>query len=197
MLTNFLMHVHFPRTGGTSLQEMAGKIPGIVRYGDTKHRRYDEYVVMCKEMGMAVPPSFTFARNPWKWYVSQWLYQNPGSRTAEDFLEWMTEVAKCPEDSLDRWTLTNCAPATYAWNYLGCDKVDYIGRFEDYENEVARILLTILPEGLVDREWILAKLRHRRRSPPWRVEECYSVNVKNEVARWDAGLIERFGYVFE
>lgn len=204
MLTQYLIHLHLPRTGGSTLRAFLGDIPGSHIVSGVAHAPYDFFVRQCEIVCYPVPPAFIFIRNPWDWYVSQWSWvASMGVRGYKGvpFRDWMEVV----EGGMEQEAF-DFSPVSYAWEHVQGDKADYVGRFEDFEDEVVRILLSlsIVPK-LIDEDWIRGKLkavgrRRQERTPdgnfhgPYR--EYYDDEMRSWVTEWDDELIERFGYEF-
>ena len=99
----------------------------------------------------------------------------------------------------------NAGGLTVAREYLQADKVDYTGRFEHYEDEIVRILQSIIPnlitEDQIRVEIARAGLKNYTRDPdgghrrPF--QTYYDTRMRNAVAEMEADLIERFGYSFD
>lgn len=194
MLTDLFIHIHLPRTGGSTLRTFIGEIPGVSVIDDRAHLSYSEMAQQCQH----IPPAFVFIRNPWDWYVSQWCWVCQVNKQGfhGDFREFMKIVK---ENSIDNW---NFKPLSYAWEYLGATNAQYIGRFENLHDETVRILLSIIP-SLITEEQIRSGIAKagkvkqgldadgKPHAPYW---EYYDGETRYWVARWDAKLIKRFGY---
>lgn len=199
MLCKSVMHVHVPRTGGSTIRAFLPSIGGGIVVSDP-HLPYSNMAARCKEP----PPSFALIRNPWSWYVSQWCWiQHIGQGGFKgspfvDFMQYVMEnTASEPVDLLNFTSLTN------AWKYLEADKVDYIGHFENFRGELGRILMAILPNLAEDTFLnLLAKAGRRRQAPrpDGKAHGDYRQYYNGEIREWvekaDADLLRRFGYDF-
>lgn len=206
MLANKFIFLHFPRTGGSTLRRVLPQLPGGHREISWAHAPYDFYAGLCALLNLPIPPAFTFVRNPWAWYVSQWLWQMQARPDCPQvFGEWMEHVKINAEKGLSAQVpeaAVNACPMSFAWEYMQCDKADYVGCYEDYENEVVRILLSILNgdlEALIRAKIASAGRVKRTKWPPGYVtyQDFYTSETKQWVAEWDRVLIGRFSYSFK
>jgi len=146
------------------------------------------------------PPAVVFIRNPWDWYVSQWLrnLQISYEGFADSFVQHMTIIR---ENRVPNW---NFKTLTFAWEWLQADNARYIGRFESVEDDMIRSILAVASDLVTSRELhtIIEKLGKSRlapgpkgqdRKPYW---EYYDERLISWVAEWDKNLIARFGYQY-
>lgn len=195
MLTDRFIHVHIPRTGGTTLRwSIFPAIKGLEILDDAEHLSYSMMVRRCQDLGYPIPPAFAVVRNPWDWYVSQWRWlQQIGEPIGlgNGFSEYMRIVAS---HSKPNW---NFRSLSCAWEYLGVDRTQYIGRFESLHRDIPLILHEIMPD-LIDQEVIrttLSKVK-KRQTEHEHYSEYYDDEMRDWVAGWDTELIRRFRYEF-
>jgi hypothetical protein len=104
------------------------------------------------------------------------------------------------------WSLPdiNTAGITAAWEYLECERAAYIGKLEDYDNQMPFILGRLMPD-LISESRVRASIQRTGRipaiSPPDGIpvrpyQEFYTPAQRDMVADLEAGIIERFGYSF-
>ena len=204
MLTERFIYLHLPRTGGTTLRTLFRDIPDNHIYSGIAHVPHQRFVEICRREKIAVPPAFIFVRNPWAWYVSFWDWAtSEGDKGRGDmtFSQYMTRTrfSVLQKTTGHKGYLLYSAMDDY-WEYLQGDRTQLVGRFEDYENEVVRILVT-LANDKVNEAWIRATLARVGRRRPSRktagpYQEYYTKETRQWVARWATNIIERFGYEF-
>lgn len=196
MLTSRFAHVHFPRTGGSTLEAFLGDIPGAEAIDSTPHMPYGDMCLLCISRGHAIPPAFVFIRHPCAWYVSHWCW----ATHTDDYRIGGASFAEFMETI--RLGSVIFRPYTSMWWRQGGDHCQYIGRFENYQVEVVRILRAIIPDLLTEsaiRARIQAAGYARRVARPdgqfagdWR--QYYNSDWLAQVVKWDGGLMKRFGY---
>ena len=78
MITNYFIQIHIPRTGGQMIRGLIyGKNKSIKIYDKSSHLSLDKSIEIYKKLSGStiIPPSFTFVRNPWDWYVSRFFFR--------------------------------------------------------------------------------------------------------------------------
>jgi len=199
MMTERLIHIHVPRTGGTTLRHLIQSVPNINVVADPAHWPYRK-MVQSFPVGVEIPPAIAFIRNPWDWYASLWRWNRNiaylgFTGSFEDFMEIV--YRECFGD----W---NFGTLTNACKYLEFDQAQHVGRFEFLRDDIVRIFQIIIPD-LVDEQWVrrqIARLGAVKKSEfPNGIElksykEYYTGWMRNMVAEWDRELIEKFGYEF-
>jgi len=212
MLTTRIMHIHVPRTGGTTLQYMPLKGSPVgykgpwpyegmpptkgfrrnsAKYTFPGHWPYDILADVCRQAGHKVPPAFTIRRNPFDWHVSRWCWirVNGYKISLEEYLMRVQSGKHSPLNM--SW-----ARLGDIWDFLGCDRVQYIGRYELFEADVARILTFIMPD-LVTPRWIRGGLAQRKRKTKHNYYRRYYTNRTQElVEKMDEDFLKRFRYEF-
>jgi hypothetical protein len=199
MLTDRAMHIHIPRTGGTTIRHFMPSLPGITVIASGAHLSYSHMASHCHRRGMAVPPAFVFIRNPWSWYVSQWVWlsrlgqKGQAGRSFRQFMYAVMEHRRKGNDFLNLTTLTQ------AWAYLEAEKAQYVGRFEGFRTETIRILRAIMPEMSEEQLGLFVagagtQRQTKQHYGDWR--EHYTFDLQRWVWEEDAALIERYGYSF-
>jgi len=206
MLTSRFIFMHFPRTGGSTLRRV---LPQIVHQEISwAHAPYDFYAGLCMYLNIPIHPAFIFIRHPWSWYVSQWLWYASanGEGWSGSFRDWMEVVKSSAAGDMASFSssfIVDKCPMTFVWRYMQGDKADYVGFYEDYENEVIRILSSILgddmDESLIRTKIASAGRRARTTLPEGHssYRDFYDKETRQWVLEWDAELIERFDYRWE
>jgi len=182
-------------------------MPGIELISRRAHQPLDKeilyYMIACPNK--PIPLSFCLVRNPFEWNVSVWRWVRAKNRrwfcgSFSDFIELQRHSVA--HDLPDM----NTAGLTSIWRFLGAGNCDYVGRFENYENEVVRILGIIAPNIFLERDVRAAvrgvgKVNHIPNDPngnprkPWR--GYYTSKLRKTVEQMEAPLLERFGYTFD
>ncbi|PZX14905.1 sulfotransferase family protein [Palleronia aestuarii] len=148
--------------------------------------------------------SFCFVRNPWDWAVSGWLHVTRNKRvygdTPPDFDQFLRE-------GWDRGILRNPNPMKFETPVMfvayhtqvtqeehlaagdgGPVPLAFHARFEQLQEDWTRICERLGRE---------IALPHQNRSERRHYSEYYSDELRDIVARRNAGLIARFGYTFD
>lgn len=203
MLAREIMRVGLGRAGGGMQHNLLLSVPGLRIINPKAHGIYDDYVKECRDLGVPVPPAFVFIRNPWQWYVSQWCWMRHVQRSDFLFKGSFRQAMEITRRDPSFWYLRTL---TWSWFWHGADKVQYVGRFENLEDETVRILMAIIPDLTTERKirtHVWADLEGRVRCPGGEFEDgsldyrkYYDAELKRWVAEWDAELIERFHYEF-
>lgn len=203
MVTDRFIHIGMPHTGGGALHTWLPKLAGLRVINREGHKPYSYSVAKCKAAGVPVPPAFTFVRNPWEWNVAIWCWIRKINRrwfcgSFSDLLELQRYTR--------HWSLPdiNTAGITAAWEYLECEKATYVGKLEDYDNQIPFILGQLIP-NLITAAQVRKHIRKAGKvgstPPPGGMprkpyQEFYTPAQRNMVAELEAGIIKRFGYSF-
>lgn len=204
MITDRLLHVHVPRTGGLLFRYVLEHIEGLKIFsGPELHLSHSE---MCKRIGADPPPGVAFIRNPWEYYVSMWVWLCNAQR--EGFPAPFDDYLDCiSEGSIGKFVGVTLSGA---WEALGCDNCEHIGRFEHLWAEIVR-LTDLLAGDLINPQetrallerapvlhpsWIPGWGDRVNRSPPLPYRQYYNQELRQQIAEWDEELIKRFEYEF-
>ena len=204
MVTDRFILIGMPHTGSGALHEWLPKIKGLHVVNTEGHKPYSYSVAKCKEARIEIPPAFTFVRNPWEWNVAIWCWIRHVNRrwfcgSFADLLELQRYTR--------HWSLPdiNTAGITAAWGYLECERATYVGKLEDYDNQIPFILGRLIPD-LITESQVRGHVRRTGRSsgsapmpdgtPKKPYQQFYTPAQRDMVAELEAGLIERFGYSF-
>jgi len=203
MVTDRFIHIGMPHTGSGALHVWLPKIKGLRVIDVEAHKPYSYSAAKCKEAEVGVPLAFTFVRNPWEWNVAIWCWIRHVNRrwfcgSFADLLENQRYTR--------HWGLPdiNTAGITAAWEYLECEKAAYVGKLEDYDNQVPFILGQLIPDLISEsqvREHIRKVGRLSAIPPPDGIpmkpyQEFYTPAQRDMVGEMEAGIIRRFGYSF-
>ena len=158
------MFIHLPRTGGTFLRVVLEEF-GI------PHNNHYPVVSLCHSSLTFSTELFTFGfiRNPYDWYVSRYFYYcrkgvkekgvsrdndmgiSPGF--GKEIKSIYQHIKLGLESDAPRFWLSDIYD--YMYKVDGKLAIDYVGKFEDLENEVRKIL------GLTRREFNAVADKHR------------------------------------
>jgi hypothetical protein len=221
MITDKFIHIHIPRTGGTSLrvflsQDLKNNIHVIDRQFHLSLDKSTE-VFERKTNSSIVPDSFAFVRNPWDWYVSAYhfLMTNGHLKTANNtstkdsplgtFETFITNIYKRTKGTIPfqdyplRLWLRRFDNYSDSFYSLTQDEVDYIGRFENLIPDLTDILINKLevpdltPEKIID--GMTNKKAHKTKHAPY--QDLYNDSMVNMVGEIDKKLIDQFNYMFK
>lgn len=203
MLTDRIMRIGLGRAAEGMHVNLLRAVPGLRIINDRTHGRYNGYVEQCRKLGITVPPSFVFVRNPWQWYVSLWCWRRYRQRPEISFQGTFREAMECIKENPSYWHLRSL---TYSWQLHGAENAQYVGRMENLEDDTVRILRVIIPDLLTEqqiREHVQSDWAGRVRCPNGEYEDrfldyhkYYDAELRDWVAKWDAELIGRFHYEF-
>lgn len=201
--------VHLPKTGGTFVREVLGSAAPKqwkLRVLYPGHRSIREV-----PPEYATVPAFGFIRNPWEWYVSWYgfwgthlrrrtgCYQKPQSLWSEpDRLR--AYIAKKPFAEAIELTQKHGFALREHFQRL-CIRKDgsaiEFGCFSDLRNELLRLLTEhgMEPTPKLRKEILQSAPKMVSEHRPWRT---YYENQRtiDAVARYEAGIIDRFGFSF-
>ena len=192
------------RTGTGALARWLGQIEGLQVVVAWAHLSFPAMVTKCREAGIAVPPTWTVIRNPWDWYVDMYLWQRRHaiirSQTFKEFV-WTTRHEPGRGGYFK--------PQVSQWYGLGADKAEYVTSFENYDEDVMRTVLALIPDLIIE-EAIRQKIEETesvgdsftpegkvwRLEPPGSYRDYYDDESCQWVAEMDKAIIKQFGYDF-
>lgn len=189
MLTSKFIHLHVPRTAGTTFRLKIAKHIDVEIIDKKAHQPYSYYANQCDE----VPPAFTVIRNPWDWYVSMWGRANKIKHQGwkgSTFKEYMECVKN---HDIDHW---NFDTMTGAWETVEADRADYIGKYENLYCDLPRILNEIMgvDQGVIKQALASTRFRVTSHMP---YQRYYDPMMRGWVRKWDRRLISYFQYTFD
>lgn len=201
LATDRFLFISLGRCSTGTVHKWLCEVPDLRIISSVPHESYQLMADKCIAAGIDVPPVWTIIRNPWDRYVDAYLWDQNcvhlHDGTFKDFLR-RTRAKEWGFPSLARY-----------WNYLGGNKAAYVARYEDFDNEIVRVVMALIPD-LVSEEFIRRKNEEYRTEgdaltpdgKPWRLEppdsyiDYYDMEAEAWVAEIDAKLIKRFGYTF-
>ena len=214
MVTEQVLFIQMPHTGSGAVHEVLLRTKGLNIIDVVAHQSYKYSVEKCVEAGYIVPPAFAFVRNPWLWNVSMWTwaYHVCGNRrgfaktgrTFMDFLEFRRKFEEGREyEGIYDGVFSGMQGA---WRNLGGDEVQFIGRTETIFEDGPRILSTVMPHlvsfGWAKEQFLDIGLLNEVNQPgtnhfhgPY--QTFYTPETRGWIAKWEAEIIDRFGYTFE
>lgn len=188
--------IHFPSTGGTSIECALGGEKEIldcsfIQNDCLKHeceKAYLPHDSLFKHISPQIAKElyapywdeyfkFSFVRNPWSWLVSLWS-KGPRRRKGKNFDTWLKSPELAPHESQSPFNL--------------CDQLhdmDFIGRFESLEQNFNRICQKLKHPP--------TRLPHKQRNHRKHYSEYYNSNTQQIVSKLWAKDIEYFGYQFD
>lgn len=191
-----IIFIHIPKTAGTSITDLLkdnttnkkfrynnhGKLrvlPDILDYH--KHSSSSRYEKLLGENLYSEYFKFTFVRNPWDRMVSWFEYARLGRPyNATEFERWIDMVEARSDDQMHKF-MEN-----------GIKKVDFIGRFENLEEDMSFVLKET---GLEEENLLnLKKLNQSTRMEDY--TRYYTPFLKEKVEKIFEEEIEYFKYRF-
>jgi len=196
--------VHMYKTGGTSIREalkpfcsnwrmrLGGKIAMTLGHPSFSNKIYQHHVSaseLVQKIGEARFRSyfsFAFVRNPWDWQVSLYTYM------LKEKSHYQHELAKS-FSGFDEYIEWRCAEEVrlqrdYLFSKDGRQLVDFVGRFENLEEDFGKICARI---GI---SAVLPKLNVTEHHP---YQEFYTPRTENLVRRAFEADIKLFDYEFD
>ncbi len=194
-----MLFVHIQKTGGSSLTQLLKEhIPDAQQIGGTH-----DHALWIRDQFASTWPSlfkFAFVRNPWdrlvSWYMMMqqnlgrsdlrfWLYIRTHASTFEEF------ILNCPDiiDDVDGRKSLWFNQLDYLSDEKGNLIVDYVGRYEHFENDVQHVLNKLQLSNVV--------VPYTNKSNHYHYSVYYSEKTRNIVSERYARDIEFWGYRFE
>lgn len=197
--------IHIPKTGGTSVEHAIG-----IDYADCvwmdKHKMWKQHATIQQIKAHLVSDihnhyKFTFVRNPWDRAVSDWMYL-----TQQKCHTFQSCRVKLQSPTLKDYLLSTGGYEKYNhlnsssgrgdhWftqhSYIaidGVDQMDYIGRFENLQQDFD----TICDRIGIQRRLLPGKNKTKHKN----YTEYYDDETRDIVAKRYAKDIEYFGYKF-
>ena len=175
--------VHVPRTSGTSIESEFGINMDLKKSGKNisdKHLRASDIFNSIDESTWKSYFKFTLVRNPWDRVVS--IFQQPGFRDINAL------SGKTMGYFLKYYQPKPHEAGIQCMDYIDRDDLDFIGRFENRQQDVSFIFENI---GYCNIQNI-----HDRKTNHKHYTEYYDEQTREIVAERYAKDIERFGYEF-
>jgi hypothetical protein len=227
MLSNKFIHVHVPKTAGQKIRLVLRRNRERFDFlNEESHLSLQEAKTKLeKDYGITDDVfSFTFIRNPWDFYVSRFFYRKGLEEKEDIVLEqfdasvegfqqhmYMLKNLLSEEDVLNSFhdfvlTQQGNIAITRTYNFVGIEgwhnhmvfpKVDFIGRFENFQNDFFIVLKTIFKDEIVDEELVEHCREKINVSNRLDYREYYNTELIDLVYKWDQNYCNTFGYSFE
>lgn len=190
-----VLQVHIPRTGGTSLQKFLSRCPNFTSIGHNKIT------------SVANPESWfkiAFVRNPWERVISSFHAQIKSlKKKSVPYTGKHLEVLE-KRDLSGYLTLVQEGLIIHLANeqvyYISNDNgdlmVDFIGRFELYEEEVRRLLEEIEKLGIMSSIPSMSSLKRYRFHGSYNFKDFYDSETIDKVASMYLNDIKTFNYSY-
>ena len=176
LISEKLIFIHIPRTGGTSIESALGQKLG----NDEKHLAASEIRKKAGDELWENAFVFSFVRNPWDRMIS--LYHQPYFKNQTDYAD----------KGLEHF-IRNYNPAAWEkkfyYEYLDTDGIDFVGRFENRAADLAKIS----KETGVTFDVDIHERKTSRRQDYRSYYDDHSAQLVYDMYRSD---IEEFGYKF-
>jgi len=201
-------HIALGRTGGGIARYiLRDMLSGKMRWLDTRTHLPLRYA---RSHHPDAGPSFSFIRNPFDWYISWYFSELEIHRWRGGFEDWFYNREGIPYQSLDphagekrgMWMWNQWLYMTETKKGEGC-AVDYVGRFENYLEDLVFILAAIIPDRVSAKEiraWFpkaCGKARGVSGVEQWFRDEMYTDRMVDDIREQDAPIFEKYGYTFE
>jgi chondroitin 4-sulfotransferase 11 len=186
--------VHIQKTGGASVEQLLRANDAGIEQNSLEGRRH----ISAVELRARVAPEiwgayfkFAFVRNPWDRLVS-WYHMCVQTPTANRFALYIKDNAPTFDDFLKK-TTTGMAERTtrnqldYVTDDQGEIIVDFIGRYEQLEDEFSRIKKRLSLD---------AELPHVNKSAHDDYRKYYTDETRDIVSKRFEKDIRHFGYAF-
>lgn len=170
--------IHIPRTGGTSIEHLLAKIDE----GD----KHESLFSLEKKVDISSFFKFSFIRNPWDITISKYFapyYHEINKLSDKSLLYFLENYFAAPNESGDSFH-----------DYFDPSKMDFIGRFETRETDLAYISNKIGIE--LDPKFSVKQKEMQRSRSKKHYTEYYDDETRAIVAEKYAKDIEYFGYEF-
>lgn len=199
------IYIHIPKTAGESIEEAL-----LTRFEDSRIVSNDpDWDILIKhdtiiehDYSMKKPLSdfftFSFVRNPWDRMVSHWKYFIETKRSPEmSFEEFVFDFHRVLKEAVNgywwnpyRKYIFTAPQLDFLIDENGEVKVDYIGRFENLQNDFNYICKRLNSNSI--------KLPHKNKTSRKPYQEYYKTQkCIDEVARKYKKDIEYFKYAFD
>jgi chondroitin 4-sulfotransferase 11 len=180
-----VIFVHINKTGGSSVEAALG-LPFQHRTALELHRELGERRWSSRF-------SFAFVRNPWSKVASHYAYRVQTNQTGlasrtPGFTEWVRLAYGQQDPRFYDQPKMFQPQIDWISDAHGATMVDFVGRFEQLEQDFATICVRI---GRA------AQLPHLKRGPATDYRLLYDTEAAEVVDRWFRRDIERFGYSFD
>ena len=226
MITDKFIHIHVPRTGGTSTRNFLFNACKDKKDITVFDRRFhltllDSRKVVEKRGGDPDVPSFCIVRNPWDWYVSAYSFLGShgrggvsrigGNADADQKKQHNQEKFKAFVRAVSDRNETGNPHPECQWRYwlkrfktygecfytMTEPGIDYIGRFENLSEDLSDILGKFDSLELGD-ERVKSELSKRKahKTAHAPYRDFYDEDTKQIVADMEKKFIEEFGYEF-
>lgn len=191
MIGRDLVHVGIGDTGEGMIR--TAFYDHLIKEGRIEFINDDAHMTLAFARTLSDAPSFTFVRSPWDWYISWYIHELKEHRWQGTFRKWFYERDE-----------GGVCFATY-WHKFTDPGVDYVGKFENFKEDLIRIVPTIIPHIVTAEEvesWFPQIYRQWSNRTwlaaieQWLRDELYTSDMIEKVYIQDAELIERFGYDF-
>ncbi len=196
-----LLFVHIPKTGGSTILSLLGLwrarrdadlqiLFGDFGPYDLQHLTMAQLREFLTAAEISQFYSFAFVRNPWARAVSAALwrrrFEGEGVRDLRDYVEWAERVNR---GGVRRKADCHALPQSAFVVREGVVAVDFLGRFERFEADVAACLGRFMT--------LPAVLPHKLRNDAARhYREFYGGDLRARVGALYAEDVLRFGYEF-
>jgi hypothetical protein len=214
MFSNRLIHIHIPRTGGQKIRSIIfeKRKSFDFLYRDS-HKSLQECLEILKQKhpGVAIPLSFCTVRNPWSWYVSRYffrkmeknkpekpIYIESFENNKEGFQKHMYVLQEHIKNKtrvqtgIRIWGYCNTISEYYS--SLTYPNVDFIGKLENFAEDVSNILAQIAPDIFKNTKENLSYKMNESMHKSY--QHYYNDELIQMVSDWDAEFIKQFNYRF-
>lgn len=201
LATDRFLFISSGRTRTGCLHRWLMLLPRLSIVSAIPHEPHDSMAQKCLDDGLKVPPAWTIVRNPWARYVDLYFWNRAmPHRNDGTFKEFMQKT---------REGIKGCPSFTGYWDAVGSDNAVHVARYENYDDDVVRILMLLIPDlvtkGLIEvlnahfageGDSFVSKGRPWRLEPPKAYMDFYDDESYQWVYQMDAKLIDRFDYKF-
>jgi hypothetical protein len=197
MITDKFIHLHFPRTAGTSLRHLLlKKYRQHYTVIDSLNHPSWHMIEQYPEM-----PKFMLIRNPWSWYVSWYFHKKEHGVIKENFDEYLDNMLTAdwseepnPNRRFIPWQIyATCTKTFMGFTHHGTtDILKYEDLPESYANLVAKY--TDIEEQEIAFDLTQTWIRMSKYMKNYR--HYYTKEMRDKVFSADKYLIQRFGYKF-
>lgn len=188
---NKLLMVHVPRTGGTSFNHFFANKKNEIHFQNIGHKKLEAK----RSAEMISWFKFAIVRNPWSWVASHYLtinysldfYITRNNRPA-------TNAAVKPFKDFILWLFSKKKNQSYYITDNEKITVDYVGRFENLENEFNFICKEMkIEDGVIPLKHSEGSDRRPFKDKYKEIYDQETIDLVSEVWKED---IERFNYKY-